>query len=161
MFFAVAPAVGYPLDYGDAINLLKILAPIFSGYLGSAVVFFSVRGDRGVEEPSSKMLELLAKWPVYVFGVGIISVLAAFPISHIREFDGKGMTPNVLSLLVSLLTALLAATTGAISAYLFKVNLPLSDNIADHHSNKTAEPYNEKGLDQGASLGVSEGSKIH
>jgi hypothetical protein len=34
VFFVLAPALGYPLSYSDAINVMKVIVPIFAGYLG-------------------------------------------------------------------------------------------------------------------------------
>jgi hypothetical protein len=110
------------LTYPDAINVLKIIVPIFASYLGSAVLFLGTGGVTVSEELPNNMLSLLVKWPVVVFGLVMAALLIAFPVSNWpTQFTGAGMTPNTLSLLVSLLTALLAATTGAISSFLFKV----------------------------------------
>jgi hypothetical protein len=121
VFFVLAPAFGYPITYSDAINVLKIILPIFAGYLGAAVLFLGTGGATEAEEPASRMLSLLVKWPIALFGVGMLALIVGFPLSNRSEFTGSGMTPNALSLLISLLTALLAATTGAISSFLFKV----------------------------------------
>ena len=121
VFFVLAPALGYPITYADAINILKIIVPIFASYLGAAVLFIGTGGGGETDEAANKMLSLLVKWPIVIFGVGMVALLVGFPLSNRSEYTGSGMTPNTLSLFVSLLTALLAATTGAISSFLFKV----------------------------------------
>jgi len=121
VFFVLAPAVGYPLYYADAINVLKIIIPIFASYLGAAVLFLGTGEAVDLDERPSAMLGLLVKWPVIIFSLGMAALLVSFPLSNGGKFTGSGMTPNTLSLLVSILTGLLAATTGAISSFLFKV----------------------------------------
>jgi hypothetical protein len=121
VFFVVAPTLRYPLKYADAINIMKIVAPIFASYLGAATLFVVSGQESEDTEPRSEMLGILAKWPVILFGIGFVSLLIGFVLSNSSEYNGEGMTPNVLSLLVSILSGLLAGTTGAISSYLFKV----------------------------------------
>jgi hypothetical protein len=121
VFFVLAPAIGYPLYYADAINVLKIIIPIFASYLGAAVLFLGTGENVEVEEQPNAMLGLLVRWPVIIFSLGMVALLVGFPLSNGGKFSGSGMTPNTLSLLVSILTGLLAATTGAISSFLFKV----------------------------------------
>jgi tetratricopeptide (TPR) repeat protein len=102
---------------------------VSQGKLDEAVAAFrqAIRIKPDLVEPHSNLGDALAsqgklvKWPIVVFAICMIVVLAAFPLSNRSEFTGTGMTPNVLSLLVSLLASLLAATTGAISSFLFKV----------------------------------------
>jgi hypothetical protein len=121
VFFVLAPALGYPMTYPDAINIVKIIVPVFAGYVGAAAVFVGTDSVVETSEPPNKMLSILVKWPIAVFGLGMVALLVAFFLTNTAQYTGNGMTPNTLSLFVSLLTALLAATTGAISSYLFKV----------------------------------------
>jgi hypothetical protein len=115
------PRLSSVLSYSDAINVMKVIVPIFAGYLGSAVLFVGAGGTSIADEPADKILSLLVRWPVFVFVICMVALLVSFPLSNGAGFTGKGMTPNTLSLLVSLLAALLAATTGGISSYLFKI----------------------------------------
>lgn len=127
VFFVLAPALGYPLGYADSIDVLKVILPVFAGYLGAAVLFLLANPATARNEKPNKMLGLLVRGPVIIFGVGMLALLVAFYLSNKSEFDGSGMTPKTLSLFVSLLAALLAATTGAISsALLFKLEGPES-----------------------------------
>jgi hypothetical protein len=121
VFFVIAPALQYPLKYADAINVMKIIVPIFASYLGAATLFVISGQELEDTEPRSEMLGVLAKWPVVLFGIALVALLVGFLLSNRSEYNGEGMTPNVLSLLVSILSGLLAGTTGAISSYLFKV----------------------------------------
>jgi hypothetical protein len=124
VFFVVAPAIGYPLRYSDAINVMKILIPIFSSYLGAAASYVISGSSNTDDETSIAILRLLVVWPIILFAICMIAILVAFPISQNGEFSGNGMTPNTLSLLVSLLSAVLATTTGAINSYLFVIKKP-------------------------------------
>ena len=91
VFFALAPALGYPLTYADAINVLKIIVPVFAGYLGAAVLFFGSGEPAEASEPPSRMLLLLVRWPVLVFGLGMVALLIGFPLSNRSEYTGSGM----------------------------------------------------------------------
>ncbi len=75
------------------------------------------------------ILRLLVVWPVILFASGMIAILIAFPLSQKTDFSGGGMTPNTLSLLISLLSGVLAITTGAISSYVFGVKKRRRDTI--------------------------------
>jgi hypothetical protein len=124
IFFGLAPAIGYPLSYADAMNVLKIIVPIFASYLGGAVIFLGAGGADNQNDSPNELLGLLLKWPMAVFAIGMVALLLAFPLSNGGSFNGTGMTPDTLSLFVSLLMGLLAATTGAVSSLLFKVGDP-------------------------------------
>jgi hypothetical protein len=141
-FFALAPALRYPLTYSDALDILKIIAPIFSSYLGAAVLFVVTGEDSESESDSqpNKMLALVVRWPVAIFGVVLIALLIAFPLSNKWEFTGTGMTPKTLSLFVSLLTAFLAATTGAISSFLFRSEKHSKRRITERRSTSILNP---------------------
>jgi hypothetical protein len=84
-------------------------------------LFVGAGGTSIADEPADRMLSPLVRWPIFVFVVCMAALLVSFPLSNRTGFTGTGMTPNTLSLLVSLLAALLAATTGGISSYLFKI----------------------------------------
>jgi hypothetical protein len=153
VFFVLAPALGYPLSYSDAINVMKVIVPIFAGYLGSAVLFVGAGGTSIADEPADKMLSLLVRWPIFVFVVCMAALLVSFPLSNRAGFTGTGMTPNTLSLLVSLLAALLAATTGGISSYLFKI-----ERRAVGHRRRAGNAPAGAGQDAAAVDGKSEGA---
>jgi Na+/citrate or Na+/malate symporter len=121
VFFVTAPALGYPLSYPDSINVMKIILPIFAGQIGAAAIFLSSKEIIREDDAASPILKLLVMGPVLVFAVGMAALLVSFPLSNAETFTGNGMTPNTLSLLVSLLSGVLSGTTGAISSYLFNV----------------------------------------
>src|SRR4051794_24139853 len=102
VFFALAPALGYPLYYPDAINILKIILPIFASYVGAATLFLisGQQAEAASTETRSHMLGVLVRWPISIFGIGLLAILISFPLSQRAEFTDNGMTPNTLSLLV-------------------------------------------------------------
>ena len=73
VFFAVAPALQFPLKYADAINVMKIIVPIFASYLGAATLFVISGQELEDTEPRSEMLGVLAKWPVVLFGIALVA----------------------------------------------------------------------------------------
>ena len=53
VFFSLAPALGFPLEYRQSLRVLEIIFPVFAGYLGSTTLFvFKV--EQGVNEVSRK-----------------------------------------------------------------------------------------------------------
>src|SRR5262249_42756146 len=118
LFFATAPAIArYPLKYDDAFDILKIIVPVFVGYLASGARYVTGQATDDSDEPApnSELLAVLLKWPIWVFCVCTVVLLSAFAYSHSRAFTGDGMTPKTLSLYVSALLSILAATTSVIS----------------------------------------------
>jgi len=124
IFFLLAPAVGYPLSYPDSINILKILLPMLLGYIGAAAHFILrpvLQDDDELPESRKRMLSIIVRWPLIGFLLIMVAILFAFWQSNKgQNFTGEGMTPNTLSLIVSIICGLLAATTGAASSYLFQ-----------------------------------------
>src|SRR4051794_26107909 len=94
VFFVLAPALGYPLDYSEAIDVLKVIVPVFAGYLGAAVAFLVGKPRPEAAEVQDQMLSWLVRGPLAVFAVGMIALLIGFPLSNRGEFNGAGMTPD-------------------------------------------------------------------
>lgn len=122
-FFLLAPTIGYPLTFEQAVRLIEIISPVFMAYLGSASYFIfsstqegpeiNIGGDKG-------MLSLLVKGPVYVFALAALSAMIAFGYSNRAEaVSGSGMSVDILSGSISAILGLLAVTTNVIVAYLF------------------------------------------
>lgn len=124
VFFGIAPVIGYPLTYPEAIRLLEIVLPVFIGYLGSATQFvFSPSSQQPDLRTSADatQLGLLVKGPIIVWGAGSFAVIAAFGFSN-RLSAAPGDTRMSLDALAGLLTAglsLLTVTTSVAIAYLF------------------------------------------
>ena len=123
LFFILAPAFHYPLQFKQARTLLEVLLPVFLGYLGSAAHFlFRVEGApqvvRSVQSPA--LLTLILKGPVVLFTVAVTAALIAFGVmNRAGQNDGGGMSVQDLSGIVSLALGLLTVTTSVLSAYLF------------------------------------------
>ena len=122
LFFAAAPAIRYPLKYEDAFDILKIIVPLFVGYLSSGARYVVGQpNDEGDQlAPNHELLTVLLKWPIWIFCACSIVLLSAFGYSNSGRFTGDGMTPKTLSLFVSALLSVLAATTSMISVQLFR-----------------------------------------
>jgi hypothetical protein len=126
IFFIIAPAVGYPLTFEQAIRQIEIVSPVFVGYLGSATVFtFSHTKIRQLELSGQSMqsnLSLIVKGPIYVAALGIAVVLVAFGYSNRLDApQGIGMTLDAFSAALAAVLSLLTVTTNAAVAYLFTV----------------------------------------
>lgn len=123
LFFILAPAFHYPLQFKQARTLLEVLLPVFLGYLGSAAHFiFRVEGApqvvRSVDSPA--LLTLLLKGPVVLFTIAVTAALVAFGVTNRPGLnDGNAMSVQDLSGIVSLSLGLLTVTTSVLSAYLF------------------------------------------
>ncbi len=122
IFTILSPALGYPLEFDQALRLTEIVFPVFFGYLGSAVSFVIGRGRKSrVRQNSSALLSPLVKGPVFLFGVGGLAAFLAFGISNGSDAPpGTGMSVDTLALIFTGLVGLLAVTTGALVAYLFR-----------------------------------------
>lgn len=123
-FFLLAPELGYPIYDPDHYAIIRLVVPVFMGYLGLATQY--VFGDR---EPSNtrvskermKLIRLMVRGPIYAFVVIMVVVIVAFGLSNRPGIaSGDGMKPTELASIVTALLALLAATTNAAAAYLFK-----------------------------------------
>jgi hypothetical protein len=122
IFLIVAPVFGLPLEYPKNLNLLQITSPVFVGYLGSAVHFIFMTPPP--EIPARiQFLGLLVKGPIIIYACAIISAFAAFAFSNRAGAPiGGGMSVDNLATAISIALGLLAATTGAIIAFLFAAN---------------------------------------
>lgn len=121
LFFPIAPALGYPLEYGEAISILQITLPVFLGYLGAATQFMFRHPKR--RQPAMNLPELLPYllWgPLIIFALASLAAIVAFGITNgTRAAPGTGMSPRELSAAVTVCLSLLAVTTNTIVAYLF------------------------------------------
>lgn len=121
VFLTLAPAFGYPLEYSQSFRIIQILIPVFIGYLATATTF--VVGKR---RPSARFagldtqVALVTKGPIYIFLVGMLGLFVAFGVTNRAGAPaGTGMTIDTLATTVSVLLALLSATTGVVVAHVF------------------------------------------
>ncbi len=123
VFFFVAPAVGFPLTFDQAARLLEIVIPVFLGYLGSATHFlFRPYRPRAHRAPvhSSKLLGILVRGPVVVFGIATLAAIFAFGFSNRKSAPpGVGMGIDDLAGALAASLGLLAVTTSVAVSYLF------------------------------------------
>jgi hypothetical protein len=122
MFFIIAPVVGYPLTFVQAMRLLEIVLPVFLGYLGSAAYFLFSAGHASSPSArvSSQLLGLLVRGPVIVFGLASLSVIVAFGVSNSRYASrGSGMSIDMFAAAITGALGLLTVTTNVVVSYLF------------------------------------------
>lgn len=123
LFFFTAPTLGFPLTFEQAVRLLEIVLPVFFGYLGSATHFLFRTGrptELAQASSSSKLLGLLVRGPVIIFGLATFSAIFAFGFSNRRgAAPGEGMSVDALAAALSATLGLLAVSTNIIVSYLF------------------------------------------
>lgn len=125
IFFLVAPAIGFPLEYEHAIRLLQISTPVFFGYLGSASRFvFNVNQPEAVHlRVKNPLMGLLVRGPFIVFGLASVACLFAFGFSNsINAAPGTGMDVDTLATIITTVLGLLAVTTNVAVSALFAVS---------------------------------------
>jgi hypothetical protein len=121
-FLALAPVVGFPLEYSQAIKLIEITFPVLLGYLGSAAYFVVGAADQTPNPHAQTAPEfgLMVRGPVLVFAFATIVTLVAFAISNrANAAPGEGMSFDSLSGILTLILGILTATTSVISAHIF------------------------------------------
>ncbi|MDB4963977.1 MAG: hypothetical protein JWP01_3976 [Myxococcales bacterium] len=159
VFFTVAPALGYPLDYEQALRLLQIIIPAFSGYLGSATIFIfkGKRSEPPLSEEQASLLGVLVKGPPLLFAVATGAVLVGFGLSNSSFASlGAGMRVDTLATVLSVLLGVLSLTTSVLVTYLFVAH---STTTSDKSSSaipgtdrKAEEPTAEKAGGRAMSL---------
>lgn len=122
VFLLIAPAIGFPLLWADALRVLELVIPVFAGYLGAAAqyVFSKKQHGKVTVQDGSGLLSLMIKGPVILFAVTSLAILIGFGISN-RESasQGTGMSVDTLAGALTALLGILAITTNAAVAYLF------------------------------------------
>ncbi len=126
VFFLLAPALGYPLTYAQALRPMEIVLPVFLGYVGAATVslFLGRNGSRPGQSPESRShFSMLVRGPVVVFSLISCAALIAFGFSNrVGAPPGSGMSLDFLTRMISLSLGLLAVTTSAIVTYIFSLS---------------------------------------
>jgi len=123
IFFIVAPVLGFPLRFSQAITILQIIFPVFLGYLGAATQFTFQRSPTTTRVIKARpMMALLVKGPVMVFCIIVACAIVAFGYSNRASAAvGDGMSVDILAGVITAALGLLAVTTNVIVAYLFSV----------------------------------------
>lgn len=123
IFFLASPAIGYPLDFEQALRMTEILLPVFVGYLGTASHFvFRARRPRhsGRLSANPQLFNLLLRGPVWVFATGVLVALSVFGYTNrAAATGGHGMDVDTLAKSLTGLLSLLTVTTNAGVVYLF------------------------------------------
>jgi hypothetical protein len=121
LFFIVAPALGYPIRFDQSVSLMKIVLPVFLGYLGSATQFVFTPAKTPLIT-HLQFLDLIVRGPVIVFGVATLMAIVTFGYSNrLTAPAGSGMSVGVLSSIITASLGLLAVTTNVVVSYLFAV----------------------------------------
>jgi hypothetical protein len=119
IFLICAPAVGYPIEYPKNVELIRVVSPVFLGYLGSAT-HFVFNNPKSEVQIRDKFLSILVKGPIIIYILVVSSALLSFGYSNRENAEiGTGMSVNDLSTTISFALGVLAATTGVITSYLF------------------------------------------
>jgi len=123
LFLLLAPAVGYPLEYSQAIRLIEIVSPTFVGYLGAAARFLvSKKPAPGFRpgEATRQVSGLVVRGSGWLFALLAAGVLLAFWLTNRSgAAPGAGMDIDLLAGLFTMLLALVTATTGLLISHLF------------------------------------------
>ena len=121
-FFLVAPAIGFPLTFDQAIRLLEIVFPVFLGYLGSATHFVFRSQRRAIAfQGASSLFGLVVRGPIFIFGVAVAVALWAFGYSNrLAAVPGSGMSVDALAIVLSIALGLTTVSTNVVVAYIFQ-----------------------------------------
>jgi len=125
IFFLMAPVLGFPLTFDQAIRLLEILLPVFLGYLGTATHFIlrepetQARGSIA-SRGRGELLTLLVRGPVIVFALATIAAIVAFGMSNSESAEpGSGMSVDTLAVILTAVLGVLTVSTNLLVASLF------------------------------------------
>jgi hypothetical protein len=121
LFFILAPALGYPLEFHQSLRMMQILLPVVLGYLGSMAAFlFQTPRHVRLHPRALPLLEPLVRGPLIIFGVASVSAIFAFGYTNRAAAEpGTGMSVDTLSGTITISLGILTVTTNAIVAYLF------------------------------------------
>jgi hypothetical protein len=118
-FLVAAPTIGFPLEYPTNLGIVRIVTPVFLGYLGSSTHFI-FQNPAPTVAVQNEFLGYLVKGPLIIYALVVISALASFGYSNRAGAEiGSGMSVDDLGTALSLALGVLTATTGIITSYLF------------------------------------------
>lgn len=122
IFLVLAPIFGYPLEWSKSLDSMRIITPVFLGYLGSAAHFIFMTPSP-VVVANNAFLGIMLKGPMIIYVAVVVSGFVAFGWSNrVDAVPGTGMSLDNLTNIMTAALGVLAVTTGVISAYLFAVN---------------------------------------
>jgi hypothetical protein len=120
--FMTGPIWGLRLDYekGQQLQVIQIIIPTFLSYLAAAVVyvtkgasFVEPRGERG------RILTIITIGVLAIFASGMITSIALYYFYANGTLRTSYFTFERLCQVMSILLGIMAATTTAVSTYLF------------------------------------------
>jgi hypothetical protein len=125
VFFLIAPTIGYPLSFEQAVRFIEIVLPVFLGYLGTATsfIFGGRHGDpKAGTKNLNELLGILVRGPVIVFAAACCAALCAFGVSNGEAASpGSGMSIDVLAGVLAAALGLLTISTSALVTALFPI----------------------------------------
>jgi hypothetical protein len=126
LFFLIAPATSYPLDWPQSMRMLEIVTPVFFGYLGLASRYIFTRShDVDLPDNEANLLSLLLIGPLVLFVLVMCALILAFGISNSGQEghadSSRAMSVDQFAAGVTLVLSLLAVTTNVIADHLFGV----------------------------------------
>ena len=123
VFFILAPPLGFPLTYEQAVRILEIILPVFLGYIGSATSFLlspSRSAPAVYDDERRQFMSTLLLGPVVVFLFVLVAILASFGISNgSHGRPGEGMSIDTLAGAISAALGFVAVATNLIAGKLF------------------------------------------
>jgi hypothetical protein len=125
IFLIIAPALGFPLRYTQALRLLENISPVFVSFLASAVTFLV--GDSPHERTplrirSPGLFASLLKGPIYLLAAVNATAFVAFGLTNrIGAPVDIGMRADDLSRVMSVTMSILMATSSGLVGWLFNV----------------------------------------
>ena len=124
-FLILAPYVGYPLKASESLAVVRIVTPVFLGFLGAASIFVT-KAHQEIIRPrgeSGSLIGYLIFGPFLLFFVSMVSLLLAFYLGNSPHATaGNGMTVDELTSWISIVLGILTVTVGVISNSLFGVD---------------------------------------
>jgi len=120
--FVTGPIWGFRLDYekGEQIQLIQIIIPTFLAYLSAAITYATSRktfrepgGERG------RILRVITFGSILIFVFGVVAATVLFHLSGSGAIENGSISFSQYSSIISVLLGILAATTTAISTYVF------------------------------------------
>lgn len=122
-FFVIAPVLGYPLRFSQAVSILQIVFPVFLGYLGAATQFVFQKSPPTDDTIQARpLMGLLIHGPIGLFVLIMVVVTSVFGYSNrASAVPGDGIGVDQLRMLITAALGSLAVTTNVVVAYLFAV----------------------------------------
>lgn len=123
-FFLLAPLLGFPVRFGDALGLAQIAAPVFLGYLGFAGAFATrLTPDKNppIDAERLGLLSALAYGVTLTYVLLVATACAAFWISNRRHdtLDGMGMDLDTFRTALTLALGVFTAISNHLMTRLF------------------------------------------